>query len=483
MEKYRPQFIKYWKFTQLSLVLFCSSIFVADMLLGDGDGMLEQWSINPLTVFVYGQLFLWLLKGIFSTRELVSKICLALSVLLLGFISINFLMTRLTVFKTFAPKRIVLLDGGYPYTSYDTVYFKNHLPNTRFIYRHPAKDGGKEIMVTINNDGVRGNTPIKEKGEKHRIILLGDSFMQSLQVDEKNTIGKQLEGLLPDSIEIIQHGFGSWSPLLEYNWLLRKGMSFEPDEVVLFLFNNDFFPGQYVSDEFYTKFAHFDDKKQPIAFSFEQSPRPKRNVVNHFTASFQQINLIKLFTYSRRHYLARTQLPSSQIKEKLHCSALKFEKNFAEQDFGGDPLLAYYWSLVSIFRDTSIWDDTTSKRVSLSLGYLESMNNYLQERGIRFSIKLIPFAHQLKNENQLSTQGIYFNGQQIPNTGLCQKLDAFCQEQNIPFLNLYDHFNTHKKQFPDKKLYFNVDGHWNENGHKVAAQAVADSWYLFDSPK
>ena len=471
---YRLIVTKYWRAAQLLLVLFCILLYSIDVILGDGDGIVAKFNINPLTLFLVGELILFLIKGLFSNRNWINSLSLSILFLLLGLIGFNFLMRKIPAFKTVTINRTIPLEGGFPFTSYDTVFFKNFRPNNRFLYSNHPKDGGQQIPVNINKHGMRGMPPQDEKQQKKRILLIGDSFIQALQVTEEHTIGHQLNLLLADSMQVLQHGFSSWAPLLEFNWLLQKGIQFEPNEVILFLFNNDFFPGHNTADEFYSRFTNFDQQGYPSSFSFEETSIPQRNMWTHLKSRWQNIHLIKWLSLSYRLNIANNILPTEELEEHISSSAEKFEANYNQKDFHNDPLIAYNWNLMAIFRDTSIWNKTTRNRVDLSLSYIGKMHDFLQQQSIAFKVVLIPYAFQFKDENLFNKTASHFGNFRLPNTGLNQRINSFCQQQNIPFLNLYTPFLGYKKNNPDEHLYFNVDGHWNKNGHQVAAKAIAD---------
>ena len=78
---------------------------------------------------------------------------------------------------------------------------------------------------------------------------------------------KKIDEDLNLDYEIIQHGMSSWSPLLELNWLIKKGLSFKPKSVVLFLCINDFYQDYFSSDLAYTKETVFDLDGYPKEFN------------------------------------------------------------------------------------------------------------------------------------------------------------------------------------------------------------------------
>ena len=78
----------------------------------------------------------------------------------------------------------------------------------------------------------------------YRIILLGDSFVASLQTDFDNILGKQLErklsGLTQKKVEVIAIGLGDTGTAQQFLALKQIGLKYKPDLVVhLFLTAND----------------------------------------------------------------------------------------------------------------------------------------------------------------------------------------------------------------------------------------------------
>lgn len=84
-----------------------------------------------------------------------------------------------------------------------------------------------------------------------RILLLGDSFMEAVQVEQHETTAAQLEArlraALPDlNIEVINAGVAGWSTGIEWLYLDHEGHRFEPDLVLV-----GFFIGNDLHDNYY----------------------------------------------------------------------------------------------------------------------------------------------------------------------------------------------------------------------------------------
>ena len=211
-----------WKILVLSEVVLigtCLSMFLLDKIFGNGDGYIDRLSINPLLIFLIGQLLIAVVAGLSSSRNWIvnfSLTILSLSVMLI------ILEGSIRSFSDFHKRGIKVEKGLSPYRSFDRVFFKDYNPNCTYTFKNSKLDGGKEIRISINADRMRGPRIMDKPSGKKRIMLIGDSFIQANQVEFEHTIASVLNSKAPDSLEFIQHGYPSWSPLLEFNWLIKK---------------------------------------------------------------------------------------------------------------------------------------------------------------------------------------------------------------------------------------------------------------------
>ncbi len=53
-----------------------------------------------------------------------------------------------------------------------------------------------------------------------------------------------------------------------------------------------------------------------------------------------------------------------------------------------------------------------------------------------------------------------------------QRLCEIAKSQDVTCVNLTDDFRKNSEQ---EKLYFDIDGHWNPTGHKLAAKVILDT--------
>ena len=115
--------------------------------------------------------------------------------------------------------------------------------NPRIGHHHRPSAEAQLMGVTVrtNADGFRDDEYPVAKGERWRIVFLGDSLTLGWGVEQEQTFEHLLETRL-DAIqptEIINLGVGNYNTTQEVNLFIDKGMRYQPDQVVLFYFIND----------------------------------------------------------------------------------------------------------------------------------------------------------------------------------------------------------------------------------------------------
>lgn len=103
----------------------------------------------------------------------------------------------------------------------------------------------KTIKVTTNSFGMRDDEFPFEKGENEiRILVIGDSFTFGLGVDQEAIYPQQLERILnrgesEHRYTVINAGVGGYNTEQEMKWLKERGLTFEPDVVIVGFVLND----------------------------------------------------------------------------------------------------------------------------------------------------------------------------------------------------------------------------------------------------
>ena len=148
--------------------------------------------------------------------------------------------------------RFVLPGSDIPANIFDSNVVK-YEPNQTGIYRIR-----NEIAAPfrINSNGWNSHHdryPLQRTDGKMRIAIIGDSYVEALQVPYDQSLSEVMERNLGDGVEVFRFGI-SGAPLSQYWHMLREEVvQFRPGLVVLVLTHNDFDesfsyqPGRYTS--------------------------------------------------------------------------------------------------------------------------------------------------------------------------------------------------------------------------------------------
>lgn len=123
------------------------------------------------------------------------------------------------------------------------VTLKVDSPNPLIGHHHKPNSEATLMGVSLrtNSDGFRDDEYPVAKGDKRRVLFLGDSLTLGWGVEKKATFEQLLEDDLNaiSPTEVINLGVGNYNTTQEVNLFIDKGLKYDPDQVVLFYFIND----------------------------------------------------------------------------------------------------------------------------------------------------------------------------------------------------------------------------------------------------
>lgn len=343
------------------------------------------------------------------------------------------------------------------------------------IYHHAFIPNGKGRLYTsefktvylINSFGIRDREySLKKPPRTYRILILGDSFTEGYGMDIEHTFSKRLEEFLntkpPNEgmkYEVINFGCAGYCPMLEYLLLKEKGLLLDPDLVILLLDLSDFH-----DDIRFTKSAQFDKDGRPIAVP-SGGPSIAETTLKEMRFDYFLLRHSVFYTYLRLR-IKKTLSPDT--KEELK---IKF----------GDPMTDKFW----MFRDQiylyddkgeehSIVENTESNRLQVmrfTFSYLSMINSLLKQHGSEFILVFFPYGQQIGADEWSVGREFYgfekgetYSDFKFYETTLRKDLD----KDSISSISLYESL----KNATLKPLFFEIDGHFNANGHEVVASAL-----------
>jgi GDSL-like lipase/acylhydrolase family protein len=296
-----------------------------------------------------------------------------------------------------------------------------------------------KTWIRTNSWGMRDRPHGLEKPEgTFRILVLGDSFMEAVQVDFEQSLPSLLETELVErtgrTIEVINAGVSGWGTDDELTYLERYGLRFSPDLVLIAMtLHND------VSDNLeleYHDFRHGRIVERPREeFSRLGWPliRLREYIANH-------MHLYSV--YSRLKTLRRSQVGV----QALNSHVISLIRRQPDE------------------RKTAGWEMTRQ--------LMDETREVARAAGAHTAVFLIPLFIQASPERLdsfLSSQGLKPSDIELDQP---QRLMAeWGARAAVEVIDLAPDFRAAYAK--GASLYLVDDGHWNRAGHALAAEIVA----------
>lgn len=292
------------------------------------------------------------------------------------------------------------------------IYHHALLPNTR-AYTINKETRRELIEFTTNSLGLRD--PERAIPKPHgifRILMLGDSFIEGGSVAREATVCAVLEKTLGGKsgvpIEVVNAGSASYSPLVEYLFLKHNCLRLEPDLVVLNLDMSDI-----QDDLYYEEQAEFDGSGTPVGVA------------------------------------AKYDLTDWTNRKAFELGDIRTDRFFHTRDgMTLTPLLE------SRFDRT--WD------------YIVMTERLARSRGAGFLLVTYPMGHQVNGTEWGKGRAKWFFDRKTYTGPIFDYLERRSRLAGIAFLNLLPGFRESRIH----PLFFDHDGHWTPEGHRLAAEII-----------
>ncbi len=248
--------------------------------------------------------------------------------------------------------------------------------------------------------------------------------------------------------EVINGGCSSYSPILEYLFLVYKGLTYHPDLVILNYDLSD------VQDDYkYSQIAEvntegYPTKVHPIDVQWYYK-EPGSGFAS--TIPFLQDSALYQFVMKRYYqWKGEQNAPLFYSQAKAIAGNIEYDRDITYRDYSID------WK----------------KHFDHSAQYLKMIANLLHSQQMDFAIASYPNGPLLSPKEWAIGRKIRGFDEKVYQTRLFDYLEEFGAKENIPYLNMMPAFQqAEKTQFP---LFFPYDGHFNPAGHEVAAEALFD---------
>lgn len=321
----------------------------------------------------------------------------------------------------------------------------------RASHTYTSRMEGRTIEIKINSRGLRDHEYAYEKPENtFRILVLGDSFTEAFQVHMDDSFPKLIENRLNNEsageVQVINagaSGYGTDNELLFYR---HEGLKYEPDIVLLALYiGNDIRNNWYKlenQDAGGTQKPYFVPEGDGLAI--REFPFFRQESLFSRVKMFLNIH-VRLYSFLRE---TKNNL---RHRDSLEKAGMPIDFNLFKESYSSE------------------WDNAWKVTKALLL----KLNTEVKQKNARLYVVLIPSQMQV-HKNIWEEQKIQFEKMQNTVWDMDKPnriLDDFLARNDIAYIDLLPDYRKFSARI-GKELYLRSDGHWNEAGHKLAADLI-----------
>jgi hypothetical protein len=311
---------------------------------------------------------------------------------------------------------------------------------------------GRPVHVSFNAMGFRDDDHqlAKPRGVK-RIVVIGDSFCEAIQVNLEDTFHQLLEAMLnergPDTWEVINLGVGDFGTAQAHIALMEYGLAFEPDLVIQQIFPlNDVCNN---SRALYGLCRSHNDRYRPYFVESEgalrqTSAQPVRTFLRRHVVTYHVLE----------YWMLRLLGPDPQTPEDPNRPRRLRKRGFR----GLDPLLY-----------TFVAEEAQPEAVAggwrITEKLLEQAVQVTRERGVAYLALVVPWDVRLDAgwDDFARSQPPPPMNRHYPE----QRLGALFDRLGVPSVMLMQDFQP----YLDEVLPY-VSGHLSIAGHRRAAEVI-----------
>jgi len=290
-----------------------------------------------------------------------------------------------------------------------------HPKDYSFIQQHPSEElGGFTVRYDAERRVVGDRPAPRPVGDRPcRIAFMGDSFTEAGQVRYEASFAAILQERVAEHCEVRNYGVRGYSPAIYLVQWTREVRNWQPTNVFVLLYGND-----VGDDRRYLQTASLDSSGYPTA-------------IHGPGGGWLTVQLRKL-------YLARY----------INATILKWQWR---RDHKGQPI----WTVGGLAEENPDWTDPSAALV------LE-LNRRVTSSGAQFVLMTVPSRYRLMGDGTVPVGELDFH----------EKTRRWATAHAINFLPLAPTFEAAGRH---ARPYFLSDIHFNETGHRLAADAITDA--------
>ena len=310
------------------------------------------------------------------------------------------------------------------------------------------------MRVAYNSKGWRDRERnyLKPKGAL-RALVLGDSFMEAYSVPFDRIFAQQMESLMSarrgKEVEVLNLGVGGYGTLQQYLAFVEEGAKYAPDVVLLgFFTNNDLSDNSLTISRTIRREGSLRLRSRPfLDASAEWAVIPP-----DYTAARQAFdrNRPKGSNFAPLRLIRRSALYG------LLDDALQSNARGHEGDLSSDAYRAVYLCHEPA-EYLEAWQLTERILVKLATAVRAS--------GAELVVFSVP--SQIEMAPSLSTEFC------LADPPSSRRLPAILAKHQISYVDLLPAFREAHRR--GTKLHWELDGHWTEDGHALAARRISEA--------
>lgn len=329
-----------------------------------------------------------------------------------------------------------------------------------------------QVIESFNSRGLRGPEYAYEKpAGVTRILILGDSFAEGYTVNFENLFSRVLENELNATgerrFEVINCGTAGYSTDQEFLFFLYEGKKYQQDFTILLLSDND---------PWYNTQSRYWRGKKPL-FVLEGDRLVLTNVlvprpVDAAAQNKPEARNRSVFRRSKDWLNVHSYIYSLMVQ--------RIERNHALFSLAVKLGLTDPQRSAAPPREFGVYRKNYNPEIEQAWRVTEAILRQLKEEasaiGSRLLVFYVPSRACIDGKQWQATRRKYgLSRQEWDIEQISRELQRICQENEIPVINPIDDFRVRARTLArtGQHLYFEKDGHWNENGHQLTGELLA----------
>lgn len=352
-----------------------------------------------------------------------------------------------------------------------------HIPNAEGWWVNIEAPNEFQTFVRINSKGLRDREYSYGKPPGTlRILVLGDSFADALEVPLEDSFQEVMEARLNEHldrpVEVINGGVWGYGNDQELLFYRLEGRKYQPDLVLLafqstsdVMENHREMETRYMGREYKPFFVlNGDGELELINFPFRPGPEPPPQTALERVKRFLAINS-RAYPVVARFVRGRLQGIATWLQKIGVMDAPQGETVAA-----GIPVGMYLYAVDYPAEWEEAWDVTQA--------IIAQLKREVEADGARLAVVILPDRHLVEGDYLAWALRTYpaMQGRAWDLDKPNRIMREFLDEQGIPYLEMVDVFRQ-TAALIGHPLYYPRDGHWNVDGHHLAGDLIAD-WLL-----